>query len=77
MLPSRLEAHVTRRHENGNRPPCYPPTPADTRDGADLARGAVLRLHASARSERKKLKEPKGPSKRNGGNKDPQERSGK
>ena len=46
MLPSCLETHPTPSHEIGDYAPCNPPLYprilADTRDGAGLARGAVL-----------------------------------
>ena len=35
------------------QPLLYPPAPADTRDGAGLARGTVLRVHARTRNERR------------------------
>ena len=61
MLPSSLDGHATPSHENGDRaasnPPLCPPAPADTRDGAGLARGAVLWVHT--RTQEHILKEEK------------------
>ena len=64
MLPSCLEGHATPSHENGDRappnPPLYPPAPADTRDGAGLARGAVLWVHTHAHKTTRRKKGTKG-----------------
>ena len=61
MHPSCLKAHATPRRQSGDRGPCnpplYPPAPADTRDDAGLARGAVLGVHARTRHERRKEEE--------------------
>ena len=55
-------------------PPLCPPAPDDTRDGAGIARGAVLRVHAGTLNERRKNKKmPREMEK----TKKPLERSGK
>ena len=81
MHPSCLEAHVTPRHESGDRAPCnppiYPSAPPGTRDGAGLSRGAVLGVHARTRNERRKKAENTESAERDGENKEPLERSAK
>ena len=65
MLPSCLDGHATsmprKRRPRSVQPPLYPPAPADTRDCAGLARGAVLWVHASTQNiffrENKRRKE--------------------
>ena len=58
ILPSCLDRHAMHSHKNGGRvpstPPLYPPAPAGTRDGAGLARGAMLWVHARTQDERRK-----------------------
>ena len=58
MFISCLDAHVTPSHEDGDRDPSNPspPASADTRDGAALARGAVLWVHARTQAKTKKQK---------------------
>ena len=59
------------------QPPLYPPALADTRDGAGLARGAVLRVYAGTQNEIRKYENITESAKRKGENKEPLERSGK
>ena len=40
-------------------PPLYPPAPAETRDGAGFARGAVHCVHARTGTKKKKEKREK------------------
>ena len=81
MIPSCLDAHAMPSHENGDRAPCnpplYPPPPADTRDGAVLARGAVLGVHVRTPNERRKKEKRIENAQKNKENKEPLERSGK
>ena len=51
-------AYPRKRRPRSLQPPLYPPAPADTRDGAGLARGAVLRVHARTPNERRKYRSP-------------------
>ena len=43
-----------KRRPRSFRPPLYPLAPTDTRDGAALARGAVLWVHARTRNKKTK-----------------------
>ena len=48
------DAEPRKRRPRSFQPPFYPPAPADTRDGAALARGAALWVHARTQKKKKK-----------------------